>query len=134
MRSTKGMGGTGSTRGMESTRGFRKLIVWQRMTELVKLVYRLTNNLPNSETFGLISQMRRAVVSVISNFVEGYLKSSKKEKIVYMERSMTSLMELDAQAEVCVVLGYFAENDFAAFSQKRSEVGYLLHQYTKKIF
>lgn len=115
MRSTKG------TRGMESTRGFRKLIVWQRMTELVKLVYHLTNNLPKSETFGLISQIRRAVVSVISNFVEGYLKSSKKEKVVYLERSMTSLMELDAQAEICVVLGYFAENDFETFSQKRSE-------------
>jgi len=122
------------TRGTRGTRGFRSLVVWQRMQELVKLVYTLTEKLPKSEMFGLISQMRRAVVSVISNFAEGYLKSSKKEKVAYLERSASSLMELDAQAEVCLILGYFTDNDFEAFSKKRSEVGYLLHQYKGKVF
>jgi four helix bundle protein len=103
------------------------------MQELVVLVYELTKNLPADEKYGLTSQMRRAVVSVLSNFVEDYLKSSKKEKLVYLERSGTSLLELDAQAEVCLVLTYFAEEDFRAFANKRAEVGYLLHRYKGKI-
>lgn len=117
----------------DSNRGFRNLIVWKRMEELVMLVYKLTNKLPTDEKFGLISQMRRAVVSVLSNFVEGYLKRSKKEKKVYLERSETSLLELDAQAEVCFVLRYFSEKDFQIFSQKKGEVGYLLYRYKSKI-
>ncbi|MBI3559708.1 four helix bundle protein [Candidatus Gottesmanbacteria bacterium] len=87
-------------------RGYRKLIVWKRMQELVVLIYRLTETFPKSETFGLQGQMRRAVVSVISNFIEGYLKRSKKEKLQFLERSETSLLELIAQGEVCLVVGY----------------------------
>ena|SRR3989344_5867933 len=129
------MRGTNSTEGenFRDNRGFRNLIVWKRMMELVVLVYKLTKDFPTDEKFGLVSQMRRAVVSVLSNFVEGYLKSSKKEKLVYMERSATSLLELDAQAEVCLALTYFAEEDFRAFANKKAEVGYLLHRYKEKI-
>ena len=57
-------------------KGYHKLLIWQRLKEFIKLVYALTEILPKSEEFGLKPQMRRAVVSVISNFVEGYLKLS----------------------------------------------------------
>ena len=50
--------------------------------------------------------MKRAIVSVLSNFVEGYLKKSKKEKIRFMEISETSLLELEAQGEICLILEY----------------------------
>ena len=118
---------------MGESRGFRNLIVWKRMQELVALVYKLCKSLPEDEKYGLISQMKRAAVSVLSNFVEGYLKSSKKEKLLYLERSATSLLELEAQVEVCLVLGYLNESDSQIFSQKKPEVGYLLHRYKSKI-
>lgn len=116
-----------------NSKGFRNLIVWQRMQELVILVYKLTKDFPADEKFGLVSQMRRAVVSVLSNFVEGYLKSSKREKFVYLERSETSLLELEAQAEVCLALNYFSDNDYQSFDRKRAEAGYLLYRYKRKL-
>lgn len=119
---------------VSANRGFRNLIVWKRMQELVLLTYELSAKLPSIEKYGLMSQMQRAVVSVLSNFVEGYIKSSKKEKRVYMERSVTSLLELDAQMEVCLVLKYITDNDFSRFEQKKSEVGYLLYRYKSKIY
>lgn len=115
------------------TKGYHNLLVWQRIKELLILVYRLTEKLPKSEEFGLKPQMRRATVSVISNFVEGYLKSSKKEKIHYMEISGTSLMELEAQGEVCLILEYWNGDNYQEFEKKRGEVGYLLYQYKSKI-
>lgn len=114
-------------------RGFKKLIVWKRMQEFVLLVYRLTENFPKSEIFGLQGQMRRAVVSIISNFVEGYLKRSVKEKQQFLERSQTSLQELMGQAEVCLTLEYFTSDQYEAFEKKRGEVGYLLYRYMASI-
>lgn len=110
-------------------RGYRKLIVWKRMQELVVLIYRLTETFPKSETFGLQGQMRRAAVSVISNFIEGYLKRSIKEKLLFLERSETSLLELIAQTEVCLMVGYFSEESYQIIEDKKREVGYLLYRY-----
>ena len=103
------------------------------MQELVILVYSLTKKFPDAERFGLTSQMQRAAVSVLSNFVEGYLKRSTKEKLLYLERSQTSLMELEAQGEVVLLLKYIDEVMYEKFDNKRAEVGYLLHQYASKI-
>lgn len=115
------------------SKGYHKLLVWQRMVELIKLVYFLTDKLPKSEDFGLKSQMRRAAVSVVSNFVEGYLKTSQKHKLSFLEIAKTSLLELEAQAEICKMLNYWSEKDYQLFEQKRGEVGFLLFRYSNKI-
>lgn len=77
-----------------------KLIVWQKLREVLILTYQSTEKLPKSEEYGIKSQMRRASVSAISNFVEGYLKKSTKEKFHFMEIAETSLLELEAQSEI----------------------------------
>lgn len=110
-------------------KGYHKLILWQKLKELLSLTYRFTSKLPQSESFGLIPQMRRAVVSVISNFVEGYLKSSKKDKHRFLEIAETSLLELEAQSEACLILGYWTDEKYEIFDKKRSEVGYFLYRY-----
>lgn len=114
-------------------KGYHKLLLWQRLKEFIKLVYFLTNKLPKSEEFGLKSQMRRAIVSVISNFVEGYLKASKKHKASFLEIAKTSLLELEAQGEVCRILDYWSEEDYNNFDQKRGEVAFLLFRYTNAV-
>lgn len=96
---------------------------------MLSLTYKLTKKLPKSEEFALVPQMRRAIVSVISNFVEGYLKSSIKNKRLFMEIAETSLMELEAQSEVCLMLEYWTDSDYEIFDKKRSEVGYFLYRY-----
>jgi four helix bundle protein len=114
-------------------KSYHKLIVWQKMRDLLLLTYRYTGKLPRNEDFGLTSQMRRAVVSVLSNFVEGYLKASLKEKQHFLEIAATSLLELEAQSEICLLLNYWSEMDYQEFDKKRSETAYFLFRYTRKI-
>lgn len=114
-------------------KSYHKLIVWQRLKELIILTYSLIEKLPRTEDFGLKSQMRRAIVSTISNFVEGYLKSSKKEKLHFLEIANTSLMELESQGEICLILNYWNKEDYEIFDNKRGEVSYLLFRYTSAI-
>lgn len=114
-------------------KGYHKLLIWQRLKEFIKLVYLLTSKLPKSEEFCLRPQMRRAIVSVISNFVEGYLKKSKKEKLRFLEIAQTSLMELEAQGEICRILDYWTEEDYNKFDEKRGEIAYLLFRYSAEI-
>lgn len=64
---------------MSEIKSYRDLIVWRKATELVALVYDLTKSFPKSETFGLISQLRRSAVSIPSNIAEGKARGYKKE-------------------------------------------------------
>src|ERR1041385_103087 len=90
----------------KTEKGYHKLIVWQKLRELLLITYKSTEKLSKSEEFGLKSQIKRAIVSVISNFVEGYLKKSTKEKRHFLEIAQTSLLELEAQGEICLMLDY----------------------------
>ena len=63
---------------MEKSKSFTDLIVWQKSHELVLMVYRITELFPKSEIFGLVSQMRRAAVSVPENIAEGYKRRGKR--------------------------------------------------------
>lgn len=115
------------------TKSYHKLILWQKLKELLIFTYKLTGKLPKSEEFGLKSQMRRAVVSAISNFVEGYLKRSLKEKLHFMEIAETSLMELEAQGEICMILGYWNQNEYEEFDKKRSIASYFIYKYRSQV-
>lgn len=117
----------------KTEKSYHKLIVWQKLRILVLLTYKLTENFPKSEEFGLKSQMRRAAVSSLSNFVEGYLKKSTKEKLHFMEIAETSLLELEAQSEVCLLLKYWNEKEYQEFDKKRSESSYFIYKYKSKI-
>jgi four helix bundle protein len=117
----------------KTDKSYHKLILWQKLKELLLLTYKLTEKLPKSEEFGLKSQMRRATVSVISNFVEGYLKRSVKEKIRFMEIAETSLMEPEAQSEVCIMLQFWLEEEYKEFDKKRAEAAYFLYKYKSKL-
>lgn len=114
-------------------KGYHKLILWTKFKEFLPFAYALIEKLPTSENFGLKLQMKRAIISVMSNFVEGYLKSSKKDKLRFMEISNTSLQELEAQSEACLILGFWEESDYDLFDSKRGEVGYFLYRYKTKI-
>lgn len=118
---------------IQDGKSYRKLILWEKLKELLIITYELTGKLPKSEEFGLKSQMRRAIVSTISNFVEGYLKRSKREKLHFMEIAETSLLELEAQGEICWILKYWTDKEYELFNEKRSRAAYFLYRYTHKI-
>ena len=91
-------GGTKARRGFEMTvKTFRDLVAWQKAIVLAKQVYQVTAQLPSSEKFGLISQMRRAAVSIQSNIAEGYGRQSLTEYVRFLKVARGSLMELQTQ-------------------------------------
>jgi four helix bundle protein len=85
---------------------YRDLVVWQKGIELAKLLYPLTAGLPPDEKFGLISQIRRAAVSVPSNFAEGQARHTTGEFIQFISHAEGSVAELDTQLFLSVELGF----------------------------
>ncbi|MGD2083503.1 MAG: four helix bundle protein [Chromatiales bacterium] len=73
---------------------FQRLEVWQYAHQLVLAVYRITAAFPNGEKFGLVSQMRRAAVSVAANIAEGYKRRGRRDKIRFYNLAECSLEEL----------------------------------------
>ncbi len=80
---------------MEEKIGFKKLDVWKKSDELAYMVYKITKEFPRYELFGLVSQMRRASVSVPANITEGYAHYTSREKIRFYEIANCSLTELE---------------------------------------
>lgn len=97
-----------SERGLASVRGYgyRELVVWQKGIDLAKRIYGLTGSFPSEEKFGLVSQMRRAAVSIPSNIAEGQARHTTREFIQFISHAEGSLAELDTQLRLGIELGY----------------------------
>jgi four helix bundle protein len=86
---------------MEKAHNFRKLEVWNKSMLIVKKVYKMTSKLPDSERFGLQSQLNRCAVSIPSNIAEGSGRSSNKDFIRFLKHSISSSYELETQLILC---------------------------------
>jgi four helix bundle protein len=104
---------------------FEDLLVWQRAHELVLLVYLMTARFPREEQFGLVSQMRRAAVSVPANIAEGFKKRSRPDKVKFYNISQGSLEELRYYLILSRDLGYVGDSGSA--QAILDEVGRMLH-------
>jgi len=93
---------------MGEIRTHKDLDVWKYAIVLAKDVYSLTSSFPKAELHGLMSQMRRAAVSIASNIAEGAARNSRKEFIQFLYISLGSLAELETQLVLSVELGYCA--------------------------
>ncbi len=95
--------------------GFEKLDVWQYAKQLTVSVYKITNDFPDNEKFGLINQLRRAAVSVSSNIAEGSARVSRKDQAHFFHLAYSSLMEVLSQIIISSELKYIEksiENEF----------------------
>lgn len=68
----------------------KNMIVWKKSIKLIKEVYRITGKFPGEEKYGLVSQLRRASVSVISNISEGESRRTSREKRRFYEIACSS--------------------------------------------
>ncbi len=84
---------------------FRDLLVWQKGIALAKIVYQLTSVFPADERFGLVSQMRRAAVSIPSNLAEGQARHTTGEFIQFISHAEGSVAELETQILLSIELG-----------------------------
>jgi four helix bundle protein len=78
-------------------KSYKDLTVWQRSIELTKVVYGVTEKMPSSETYGLVSQMRRCAVSIPSNIAEGYRRHQLGDYVRFLSIADGSAAELETQ-------------------------------------
>ena len=106
-------------------KGYKKLKVWEESHRLVTLVYKNTKNFPKEEYFGLVSQMRRAAISVVANIIEGQARM-KNEFYRFLMISNGSLAELEYYLQLSLDLKYISINDYKVLENQRYLVGRLL--------
>lgn len=94
-----------------STESYRDLTAWQKSIALTLQIYRLTGNFPQDERFGLVTQMRRAAVSVPSNIAEGQGRNTTGEFIQLLSRAEGPLAELGTQLFLAIELGFLASSE-----------------------
>jgi len=104
----------------------KNLLVWQKAMDLVEEVYMLTRLLPKDEHYGLVSQLRRAVVSIPSNIAEGNARKSKKEYIHFLSIARGSKSEVETQLEICLRLKYLNNKQAEAALSLCDEIGRMI--------
>jgi four helix bundle protein len=89
-----------------SVQSFRDLVVWQRAMQLTVAVYRLTQDFPSEELYGLTSQIRRSAVSIPSNIAEGQGRSTAGEFRQFLGIARGSTCEIQTQLEIARALNF----------------------------
>ena len=103
---------------------YRELIVWQKAIELVKEIYKITDQFPKSELYVMVSQMRRSAISIPSNIAEGYKRRSL-DYVRFLCIADASAGELETQ--IIIAKDLYSKIDF-----KRAE--FLLEEIQKMLF
>jgi four helix bundle protein len=90
----------------QTAKHYKELLIWQKGMLLAKGVYGLTASFPADERFGLVSQMRRAAISVPSNIAEGQARHGTREFLQFLSHASGSLAELETQLLLSIDLAY----------------------------
>jgi four helix bundle protein len=101
------------------TFSFERLEVWNKSRHLTKMIYKTTRDFPDSEKFGIISQLRRAVISVCSNIAEGSSRKSIKDQVHFYNMAFSSLMETLNQLIISNDIEYLDEKSLV---ESRKEI------------
>ena len=107
---------------------YKDLIVWQKSMNLVVEIYKLTENFPRSEIYGLVSQMRRCAVSIPSNIAEGRGRGSKKDYRHFLIIAYSSGAELETQIEITKRLQFNKNVDLIKIDGLLNEVMRMLNK------
>ncbi len=112
---------------------YKELKIWQKGRLIVKEIYSITNLFPKEEQFGLISQMRRAVISIPSNIAEGAGRGSNKEFSRFLDISNGSAFELEAQLFLSYDLKYISKKIFYDKLEKVQEIQKMIYHFKNSI-
>ena len=112
---------------MKKTKSFEELIVWQKAHQLTLDVYKMTQQFPKEEIYGITSQIRRASVSIAANIAEGYRRRTRKDKARFFNISEGSLDEVKYYLILAKDLSFIKEN--STLLSMADEVSKLLHSY-----
>jgi four helix bundle protein len=109
------------------SRDFRRLEVYHKAHQLVLDIYRASENLPGKEQYGIISQLRRAALSIPTNLAEGAGRNTDAEFARFVDIALGSSSEVEYLLIVSGDLGYLDSNDGAPLSAQTIEVKKMLH-------
>ncbi len=106
--------------------GYRDLIVWQKAMTLAERAYQATKPFPKDERFGLVSQLRRAAVSVPANIAEGHGRTTKGEYANQLSVARGSLKEVETLSELARRFEYLSESDACEIQALCDEISRML--------
>lgn len=112
---------------------YKELKIWQKGIALAKDVYRITERFPPAERYGLVSQLRRAAVSVPSNIAEGQARSGTGEFLHFLSHASGSLAEVETQLLLSVELSYCTFSDSRPVLQEIMELQKMLAAIRKRL-
>ena len=110
---------------------YKDLEVYKKSIDLVKEIYKLTVNFPQDETYGITSQIKRAVISIPSNIAEGCARFSNKDTARFIDIALGSVAEVDTQITIAKELDYITDID--NISQLLNQVNALLLGFKKHL-
>jgi four helix bundle protein len=108
---------------MARPKSYSDLIVWQKAMALARQTYKVSEALPKNEAYGLLTQMRRAAVSVPSKLAEGHGRLTDTQFRHFLGNARGSLYEMETQLRLAGDLGYFDEEAVRDILEKSAEVG-----------
>jgi four helix bundle protein len=118
---------------MNKINTYRDLLVWQKSMNLVTSIYQRTATFPQSENYGLTSQIRRCAISIPSNIAEGYGRNSTGDYKRFLRISVGSLFELQTQIEIAFNLKYISNEVFQEMLSNTNELDRMLGSLISKI-
>ena len=107
--------------------------IWNLGLELVKQIYKLTEDFPRQELYGLASQMRRSAISIPSNIAEGFRRQHNKEYKQFLYISLGSCAELETQITIAKELNYIPNEKEAALLEKLDHLSRMMSNLLKRI-
>ena len=118
---------------MSDIKSYKDLVVWKKSMNLVVEIYELTNFFPKSEIYGLVSQMRRASVSIPSNIAEGKRRGSLGDYRRFLRIAYGSGAELETQIEISKRLSFNMDLDFKKVDKLLDEIMRMLNSLIFKL-
>ena len=115
------------------TTRFEDIIAWQKARLFIRHVYVVTKQYPEDEKIGLISQFRRAAVSIAANIAEGYKRIGRDDKLRFLNYSQGSLEECRCYIILSVDIGYLSEEEALKMIDEIEETSKLLNGYSNAI-
>jgi four helix bundle protein len=122
-----------SDRRTDEIRNFEDLEIWQEAHSLTLKIYKMTKKFPQSELYGLTSQLRRSAASVAANIVEGHSRNTTKEFIKYLFNARASVAETEYHLILAKDLGYVNQNDFCQIRERYQVLGRRINALIKSL-
>jgi len=117
----------------QGIQSYKDLLVWQKGIALAKVIYSLTQRFPAEEKFGLVSQMRRAAVSIPSNLAEGQARRTTGEFVQFISHAEGSAAELDTQLILAVELNFCTKAKALPIYEMIDEERRMLNSLRRKV-